>query len=168
MRDDVGSRVVALDAAAAEDDATAAATASVSTRAPAPQDVSEPTPLPEDKPAAKPVASKPAEAKPAKPAVESKPAAVAEPVVATPSEPAAAGVGFAVQLGAFSKAADANALRDRARAAGLSAFVEQVNTDKGSLSRVQVGPVVDRPAAERLKAQVAAKLGINGFVHSHP
>jgi len=156
VRDDVGSRVVALDAAAAEDDANASA--SVSKPAPAPQPaVSEPAPLPEDKPA---------ETKPAKPIAESKPAA-AEPVAATP-KPAAAGVGFAVQLGAFSKAADANALRDRARAAGLSAFVEQVNTDKGPLSRVQVGPVVDRPAAERLKAQVAAKLGINGFVHSHP
>ncbi|MGQ4659986.1 SPOR domain-containing protein [Lysobacter sp. F6437] len=162
VRDDVGSRVVALDAAAAEDDANA--TASVSTPAPAPQqEVSEPTPLPEDKPAAKPVVSKPAEAKPV---VESKPAET-RPVASTP-EPAAAGVGFAVQLGAFSNAADANAMRDRARAAGLSAFVEQVSTDKGPLSRVQVGPVVDRPAAERLKAQVAAKLGINGFVHSHP
>ena len=165
VRDDVGSRVVALDAAAAEDDANA--TASVSTPAPAPRtEVSEPTPLPEDKPAASPVASKPAETKPAKPVAEGRPAA-AEPVATTP-KPAAAGVGFAVQLGAFSKAADANALRDRARAAGLSAFVEQVNTDKGPLSRVQVGPVVDRSAAERLKAQAAVKLGINGFVHSHP
>ena len=46
--------------------------------------------------------------------------------------------------------------------------MQSVQTDKGTLTRVQVGPVADRDAAERLKAQVAAKLGINGFVHAHP
>ena len=93
-------------------------------------------------------------------------APVVEPA-ATP-QPAAADVGFAVQLGAFSGAADAAALRDRARALGFSAFVEQVRTDKGTLNRVQVGPAVDRAAADRLRDQVAAKMGITGFVHSHP
>ncbi|KGM56945.1 hypothetical protein N799_12090, partial [Lysobacter arseniciresistens ZS79] len=107
-------------------------------------------------PAPKPVARTP------EPKPEPKPAAPSAPA------PAAAGVGFAVQLGAFSSAADATALRDRARAAGLSAFVQTVQTDKGPLTRVQVGPVADRAAAEQLKAQVAAKLGISGFVHAHP
>ncbi|HET6782412.1 MAG TPA: SPOR domain-containing protein, partial [Pseudoxanthomonas sp.] len=77
-------------------------------------------------------------------------------------------VGFAVQLGAFSKAADANALRDKLRAGGFSAFVEQVKTDKGTLSRVRVGPVASRADADKLKAQVAAKVGINGMVRPHP
>ena len=97
-----------------------------------------------------------------KPAVESpKPAA-------TPAKPAAANVGFAVQLGAFSHAADANALRDKLRASGFSAFVEQVSTDKGTLSRVRVGPVASRADADQLKAQVAAKVGISGMVRPHP
>ncbi|MGH8085188.1 MAG: SPOR domain-containing protein [Lysobacter sp.] len=161
VRDDVGSRVVVLDAST-----PAAATEPA---------VSEPTPLAEDKP----VASKPAEAQPSatrpvatKPAdadaepAAAKPAAAPKPAAAT--KPAAADVGFAVQLGAFSGAADANAMRDRARGLGFSAFVEQVRTDKGALHRVQVGPVADRAAAEQLRAQVAARLGITGFVHSHP
>ncbi|MDQ3270456.1 MAG: SPOR domain-containing protein, partial [Pseudomonadota bacterium] len=77
-------------------------------------------------------------------------------------------VGFAVQLGAFSVDAEADKLRERAQAAGFNAFVERVRTDKGTLSRVRVGPVLDRAEADRLKAQVAARLGIDGFVQSHP
>jgi cell division septation protein DedD len=87
---------------------------------------------------------------------------------ATPAAPAASGVGFAVQLGAFGQANDANALRDKVRAAGFSAFVEQVRTEKGTLHRVRVGPVANRADAEQLKAQVAAKVGVAGMVRPHP
>ena len=73
-----------------------------------------------------------------------------------------------MQLAAFSKAADANALRDRLRAAGFSAFVETVNTDKGALARVRVGPVANRADADQLKAQVKAKTGMDGIVRPHP
>ncbi|QWP76402.1 SPOR domain-containing protein [Lysobacter sp. K5869] len=135
---------------------------------------------------AKPVAAKPAETKPAKPVetpkpadtkpvasakpVEpAKPAAKPEPAKPEPAKPAAAGTGFAVQLGAFGNAEEANKLRDRARAAGFSAFVEQVRTDKGTLNRVRIGPVVNRADADKLKGQVAAKLGIgDALVKPHP
>ncbi|HUH91296.1 MAG TPA: SPOR domain-containing protein, partial [Lysobacter sp.] len=110
-------------------------------------------------PAKTPPASTPAVAKP-----EPKPA-----TVPASTKPAAANVGFAVQLGAFSNQAEAIALRDRARSLGLSAFVETVSTAEGkSLTRVQVGPVADRAAADQLKAQAASKLGISGFVRPHP
>lgn len=109
--------------------------------------------------ASKPAAQKPEPAKPV--ASKSAPAAVAP-------APAASSVGFAVQLGAFGKPADANALRDKVRAAGFSAFVEQVRTDNGVLNRVRVGPVANRAEAEQLKAQVAAKVGIAGMVRPHP
>jgi cell division septation protein DedD len=89
--------------------------------------------------------------------------------VATPPAPAAAGTGFAVQLGAFGNAEEAARLRDRARAAGLHAFVESVRTDQGTLSRVRVGPVLTRAEADQLKAQVATKLGIaDAIVKPHP
>ncbi|CAD1788649.1 sporulation protein [Xanthomonas euroxanthea] len=125
---------------------------------------------------AKPVATapKPAEAPkpaPAKPEVaKTEPAKPepAKPVVSAPAAPAASSVGFAVQLGAFGRAEDADALRDRVRAAGFSAFVEQVRTDKGALNRVRVGPVANRGDAEQLRAQVAAKVGISGMVRPHP
>jgi cell division septation protein DedD len=163
VRSDVNARVVTLDASA--DTAVAAAPAAVTPSAPL-----HTKPLPAAAAPAKPVAapaatsvSEAAKPAPSKP-VASKP--VATPVA--PAVPAVSNVGFAVQLGAFGRAEDANALRDKVRAAGMSAFVEQVRTDKGTLNRVRVGPVANRAAAEQLKAQVAAKIGITGMVRPHP
>ena len=133
VRDDVGAKVVALDAEAAA-------------------------------PPAKPVATKPAAKPPVAPAV----AAPTRTAVTTQTTPAASGTGFAVQLAAFSKSADATALRDRLRAAGFSAFTEAVNTDKGTLTRVRVGPVLNRGEADQLKAQVKSKVGLDGVVRPHP
>ncbi|MGB0401090.1 SPOR domain-containing protein, partial [Stenotrophomonas sp.] len=117
------------------------------------------------KPAPKPETPKPeAKPEPKSEATASKPATAP----ATPAAPAASGVGFAVQLGAFGQANDADALRDKVRAAGFSAFVEQVRTEKGTLHRVRVGPVANRADAEQLKAQVAAKVGVAGMVRPHP
>ena len=82
--------------------------------------------------------------------------------------PAAAAVGFAVQLAAFSKPADAAALRDRLHAAGFSAFSESVSTDHGTLTRVRAGPVQSRPEAEQLQAQIKSKLGLDGVIRPHP
>lgn len=165
VRSDVKAQVVTLDAAAP---AAAPASTSVPLGAPAPlvttQTLPESPKPAQTSPAAAP---KPVAATPKPAAAAPKPA---EPV-AKPAEapkPAASNVGFAVQLGAFSKAADANALRDKLRAGGFSAFVEQVKTDKGTLSRVRVGPVASRADADRLKAQVAAKVGIDGMVRPHP
>jgi cell division septation protein DedD len=130
--------------------------------APKPADVPKPVP-------AKPEVTKPVTATPAaaKPEMAAKPEP-AKPVATAPAAPAASAVGFAVQLGAFARAEDADALRDRVRAAGFSAFVEQVRTDKGALNRVRVGPVANRSDAEQLRAQVAAKVGISGMVRPHP
>ena len=78
-------------------------------------------------------------------------------------------VGFAVQLGALSSEADANALRDRARAAGFVAFHQRIATDNGLVWRVRVGPEADRAAAERLRDSIAAKLGLREtIIVSHP
>ena len=174
VRSDVGAKVVVLDAEAAESVASTsqpapARTAPVSAPVPLPEasaaaprpSTSAPAPLPTEP--VRPAASKPVEKPIAK--VE-KPAG--KPAPARPSAPAASGVGFAVQLGAFGSAADADKLRDRARASGFSAFVEQVRTDKGVLNRVRVGPVASRGEADQLRAQVAAKLGVSGIVRPHP
>ncbi|WP_435015123.1 SPOR domain-containing protein [Xanthomonas arboricola] len=186
VRSDVNAQVVTLDANAAAP-APAASTptsapalaakpsssvAAASTAAPTKTESLPPEP-------AKPVAAapKPAEAPkpaPAKPEVAKTEPAKPEPTKpvvaapAAPAAPAASSVGFAVQLGAFGRAEDADALRDRVRAAGFSAFVEQVRTDKGALNRVRVGPVANRGDAEQLRAQVAAKVGISGMVRPHP
>ena len=165
VRSDVKAQVVTLDAQAP---APAPATPSVAQATTAPAAVTTQTLAPEP---AKPVAAKPVPTT-STPAPAAKPVATA-PKTAVPTttaapKPAASNVGFAVQLGAFSQVADANALRDKLRANGFSAFVQQVKTDKGTLSRVRVGPVASRADAEALKSQVAAKSGIQGMVSAHP
>ncbi|KRB06614.1 SPOR domain-containing protein [Lysobacter sp. Root690] len=188
VRNDIGAKVVVLNADAADPALSTPAAAAAKPAVSAPQPLAEskppkPAPLPPEP--AKPVAAKPSEVKPPKPAepikpdtkpvaakpAETKPAAPkpAEPAKPAPAKPAAAATGFAVQLGAFGNAEEANKLRDRARAAGFSAFVEQVRTDKGTLNRVRIGPVVNRADADKLKAQVASKLGVgDALVKPHP
>ena len=184
IRNDVNAQVIALDAGA-EPTATAPATAATATPAepaPAPEPARETqrqaaaaatpaaTPGPTSTPAPAPApASAPAPANPV--AAAQKPAATpaSTPAVAVPAPaptPAAASVGFAVQMGAFSREADANALRDRLRAAGFSAIVQPVRTDKGTLSRVRVGPVASRTEAEQLRGRLSGFGG--GMVVSHP
>lgn len=76
--------------------------------------------------------------------------------------------GFAVQIGALRTQNDANALRDRARAAGFASYVERTATDDGVWWRVRIGPELKRANAERLKGEVKAKLAIDGNVVTHP
>lgn len=177
VRNDVNAKVVVLDAAAATAPtpsvAQAAAPSSGVTTEALPPEPAKPaaTPAPAANTAASSKPTTPPPAPAAKPTESPKPAAAAPKPAATaaaPSAPAASNVGFAVQLGAFAKPEDANALRDKVRAGGYSAFVEQVRTDKGTLSRVRVGPVASRAEADTLKAQVASKFGINGMVRPHP
>lgn len=166
VRSDVPVKVVTLDAEPAPTAAPPQPVAATET----PKSVA--AKLPEPKPTEiKPVEMKPVAAKPpvVKPA-ETKPVATAKPPAPKPvaAPPAAAKVGFAVQLGAFSDAAEAGAMRERLRAAGFTAFTEAVNTDKGKLTRVRVGPALDRAAADQLKSQIKAKTGIDGIVRPHP
>ncbi|HEL2979374.1 TPA: SPOR domain-containing protein [Stenotrophomonas maltophilia] len=178
IRADVKAEVITLDAATGSSapvtatPAPATPSASTPSAATAPSASGNPvrseslppsTPTATTTPATKPEPPKPAP-KPEAP----KPDAAANKPATAPATPAASGVGFAVQLGAFGQSNDANALRDKVRAAGFSAFVEQVRTDKGTLHRVRVGPVANRADAEQLKAQVAAKVGVAGMVRPHP
>ena len=119
-------------------------------------------------------AVKPAAAAPA-PMVAGKPASAPAVAPAAPAvKPAASaaanagGVGFAVQLSAPAKEADAIALRDKARAQGFSAFVQPVETDGGRRYRVRLGPVADRAAALALRDDANGKLGSKGIVVSNP
>lgn len=178
IRDDVRAQVIALNAAAAAAPAasTAATPASASQAQPATTAAGvRSEPLPADPAPARSVTTTSSTAVPAKaaatpsPAVASTAPARSEPRPAAapaPAAPAATSVGFAVQMGAFSREADALALRDKLRAAGFSALVQPVRTDKGTLNRVRVGPVVSREEAVQLKARLA-RFG-EGNVVSHP
>lgn len=176
IRSDVNAQVIALDAgkdAAASAPAPAASPAPAAAAPAASQATAAASPaatrtesLPAEAPTPRPAAATPATPapKPAAPAAAAPAAAKAEP--AAPA-PAASGVGFAVQMGAFASTAEANALRDRLRAAGFSAIVQPVRTDKGTLNRVRVGPVSTRAEADQLKARLASGFGA-GMVVPHP
>lgn len=143
VRDDVGARVIALDAGPA--------TPRAATPAPATPVTAPPSSLIS-------AATSPAPA-------SSKPAGTPKPA---PIPSATVGTGFAVQLAAFSKPADAEALRDKLRAAGFTAFTESVDTDKGTLTRVRAGPVASQADAVALKARIKAKIGVDGIVRPYP
>jgi DedD protein len=112
--------------------------------------------------------------KPATPVAATPAPKPATPVAATPAPkpaspaPTANASGFAVQLAAPAEEAAALGLRDRARAAGFTAFVQRVDTAEGVRYRVRLGPTADRAAADALRASASSKLGISGNVVSHP
>jgi len=162
VRDDVTPRVVTLDAGARPDvprPETPAPAASRPTAAQAPA-----TPTTEQLPEETPAARTPARTPPAQTPPAATPATSPAPPAAAPTS----GTGFIVQVGAFSNAADANAMRDRLRGAGITAFTDSVDTDKGRLTRVKAGPVATRGEADQLKTRVRSAVGVDGLVRSHP
>lgn len=108
---------------------------------------------------AEPPKAEPAKADPAK--VASAPPAKAEPAKAAPaaaspkSEPAkaapAAKDAHVVQLGAFTDDKGANALAGRLVRAGYPAYVEPLETSRGAIWRVRVGPYPSRDAATQAR-----------------
>lgn len=82
--------------------------------------------------------------------------------------PAAMPGGWAVQLGAFATAEDANKLVGRLRVAGFAGFVDRFNAEEKTLWRVRVGPEVDRAGAEKLRESVKDKLKLDGMIVSQP
>jgi cell division septation protein DedD len=69
-----------------------------------------------------------------------------------------------VQLVATGNQGEANALRDKLRAAGFDGYVDTVNANGKQLWRVRAGPQTQRADAERIRDQVQAKLGVSGNV----
>ena len=68
-----------------------------------------------------------------------------------------------MQLGSFSKAENAEGLRDRLIAKGYAAYVES----SGAITRVYVGPQPDRAQAEKLLKKLLAETKLKGIVVEH-
>ena len=125
---------------------------------------------------AQPAAAVPVPAKPADASAAPAPAAaVTKPVTAPPPaktavkpEPADGAKGFAVQIGAPASEQAAQSLRDKARAAGFTSYIQPVETESGRRYRVRIGPEHSREAAAALLAAVKQKTGIDGIVVKHP
>lgn len=89
-------------------------------------------------------------------------------VAAAPTASPARAGGYAVQVAAMGSQADANALRDKLRAAGFDGFTDSVNSGGRTLWRVRAGPQTQRADAERVRDQIKAKLGLAGNVVGVP
>ena len=89
--------------------------------------------------------------------------AASTPPAPPPSAQGDAVAGFSVQLAAFSDDKGANALANKLKKAGYAAYTEPLETSKGTLWRVRVGPYPSRDAAvagrDKLKGE-----GYSGIV----
>lgn len=74
---------------------------------------------------------------------------------------------WVVQVGSFSRQANAEVLRDKLKSAGFAAFVESARSNTGPIYRVRIGPVADRQEAERLVKRLDSKGGYRGIVISY-
>lgn len=88
---------------------------------------------------------------------------------ATGTESGAAGpAAWAVQLGSFSSAQNAVALRDRLRQKGYTAFVEKAESHGSEVTRVFVGPSLAREQADEVVKKLYAETKLKGIVVRYP
>jgi len=76
----------------------------------------------------------------------------------------APGTGFGIQLGSFADRAKALALRDRARNDSYHAFLSEAKQREQVITRVVIGPHVDRKEAERLRDEISARYALKAIV----
>ncbi len=101
--------------------------------------------------------------------VADEPPAPADTTTAPAAPAVAAGVtAWAVQLGSFSNAQNAIALRDRLRKMGYTAFVESAPDDSRSMTRVYVGPELIRSNAVQMLEKLRAETRLRGIVVRYP
>ncbi|WP_374422915.1 SPOR domain-containing protein [Chromobacterium sp.] len=152
--------------------------------APAVKAEAKPEPKPEAKTETKPKAEHKPEPKPAKPEhkkpdikLEEKPARKPDPAAilegrfdsldkpaAKKEEPAAKAEGKSViQLAALSDPDKADALKSKLSSIGVTAHFSKVQTSKGEVTRVRVGPFNSRAEAQAT-LQKLAKAGVNGII----
>ncbi len=86
------------------------------------------------------------------------PAAGGEPAASAPSGE------WSVQVASFTNSDDAGRLRVRLQQLGYTSYVRDVATADGVRWRVYAGPVVNRDAADRLRASIADTLHIAGLL----
>ena len=98
---------------------------------------------------------------------EAPPAPEPAPPPAAPTEKSAP-TAWAIQLGSFSSAKNAMALRDRLREKGYVAFIESAKVNGKEITRVFVGPDLARKRAEELVKKLHAETELKGMVVQYP
>jgi len=159
-------------AAPAATEPPSASAAAVPPSSPPPVARSEP-PAATAAPKAEPVVKAP----PMEPGTEAKPGTVAdaksaptmsmqaEAPAAAPSSAVLNADGFVVQLAAFADDKGANALANKLKKNGYAAYVQAVETSRGTLWRVRVGGYATRQQADAARAALKSE-GYNGITAS--
>ncbi|PYM91584.1 MAG: hypothetical protein DME04_18425 [Candidatus Rokuibacteriota bacterium] len=112
-----------------------------------------------------PLTSPPPSAKPGRPARvdrSDKPDATAKPDAAATAE--GKGASFTVQVGAYRSREPADALRSRLAAAGLEAYVAQLDAPSGVRFRVRVGAFTTRSAAQEIADRIGRERALPAYV----
>ncbi|MGP1609368.1 MAG: SPOR domain-containing protein [Burkholderiales bacterium] len=110
---------------------------------------------------AEPKAETKAAPKPQSASVPAKPVTKAESSAKAKAPPATGG--FVIQVAALSDAAKARELQAKITGGGLKAYTEIVQTSKGPVTRVRVGPYASREAAEKARPSLQ-RLQLDGKV----
>lgn len=98
---------------------------------------------------------------------KSRPVAEA-PAARTRSTASVSKSGWVVQMGSFSREANARSLMADLRKAGYAVLIERRGSQQRPSYRVKVGPVTTRDQANALKASLKKTSGIDGIVMSFP
>jgi DedD protein len=73
------------------------------------------------------------------------------------SNASSAGVRYVVQVAAFAEAAKAREVRIKLEAQGYKTYSQAIDSPKGKVWRVRVGPFDNKAAAEKAKSQLSGK-----------
>jgi DedD protein len=126
------------------------------------EDLTPPLPIPEPPPGA--VLEPPLDAP-----VEPQPQPLPEPTVAPGPQPVPPGtLSWVVQVASLGSPEAAKGLRDRLRAKGYTAFVEEATVNGKRYFRVRVGPEVERARADGLAAELQSETGSKPLVQRYP
>ena len=71
---------------------------------------------------------------------------------------------WVVQVGSFTTKEAANKLRDELQADGLKAYVRSIPSGSSVITRVYIGPKLDKAQAQSIKAQIDKRLNIKSIV----
>ena len=76
--------------------------------------------------------------------------------------------GWVVRVGTFAKADNAKRVIQRLQQAGFDPSSSDVKTDKGTMTRVWIGPYAQRVDAARMRTRVRQVTGGEGFIAAYP
>ncbi|TMO70990.1 DedD protein [Pseudoalteromonas sp. S3776] len=104
------------------------------------------------------------ESVPSKPVAKAPEPAKANPIAPRKSEENLTDMAYVIQLGSFSHAANVKALQAKLKAKGFKTFTKPIKTPNGTLTKVFVGPSLDKAELTEKLPELKALTKLNGKV----